>query len=196
MITILIVCVFFAFGSLFMAMYWETKIMRITMQDAVEDLVLLQDGNDIDLVYDEEEPVFEEEEVVMEDIDWLSFEKYGVETFFPDSWTFMDNPYVRPREIHFFADGQVHDVNSSDVGDFYVEIASRDLYTEKSVSKTESEPTNYTLYGEKVIAYFSGEDEVQTVWLLENDDTFYGFHFATDEARELLTEILQKVELD
>ncbi len=137
-ITVLIMCVFVAFGVLFSAMYLEARATRVIFQYALRDI--LRDGlsiaapgiNEQDATADDlgDEEVCcdtgEDEIVADEDVGWLWFSKYGFTAHFPNSWTYFDRPYE--KQVYFFADGVVRPDNSADIGDFVAAVVERDKY--------------------------------------------------------------------
>ncbi len=117
--TLMMLCLFVAFGSLFGAMYYETKLMRLSM-----DRVLGEALPKI-VVEDLSDQVAPE----MKDEGLLSFSKYDVKVSFPNNWTYLDKPYQ--KQLHFYADGVLREENSSAVGDLIVSFPAMDNYANK-----------------------------------------------------------------
>jgi len=135
MLTVLILCVFIAFGALFSAMYLETRITREIFQAALKDqlpsnlqapIALMDESAEV--VADEESPCCGES-VAADQIDfsqWLSFSKYGVKVLFPETWTYFDRP--EQKQIHLFSDGGVRDDGAADFGDVVISFIKDDIY--------------------------------------------------------------------
>jgi hypothetical protein len=135
----LTLCVFIAFAALFTAMYLETRATRLIIEKAFSDFI---PEVEIQPLTNEEPALTEqsvetepaetpaEQESAVKPIEWLSFAKYGVTVYFPNSWTFLDKPYK--KELHFFSNGKVREIDSDDIGDLSVAFtkidSSRDEY--------------------------------------------------------------------
>jgi hypothetical protein len=118
--TIMMLCLFIAFGSLFGAMYYETKLMRISMDRVLGDAlpkIVVSDG------------LGDATGIVPVESDWLSFEKYDVKAFFPKNWTYLDKPYQ--KQIHFYSDGILREANSTATGDLIVSFTATDNYANR-----------------------------------------------------------------
>lgn len=144
MLTVLILCVFIAFGALFSAMYLETRITREIFQVALKDQLPPNLQAPIAGVIDvaDEVALAEEKEVLADEetpccgesastdkIDfsqWLSFSKYGVKVLFPETWTYLDRP--EQKHIHLFADGGVRDGDSTEAGNVVISFIKDDIY--------------------------------------------------------------------
>lgn len=136
MLTVLILCVFIAFGALFSAMYLETRAAREIFQAALKDSLPKSLQAPIEFSAPAEEdpavavaPNEATPTVVAEQIDfskWLSFAKYGVKIVFPPTWTYLDRP--EEKQIHLFSDGVVRESDSEDLGDVVVSFIKDDIY--------------------------------------------------------------------
>jgi hypothetical protein len=139
--TVMIFCVFVAFGVLFSAMYLEARATRVIFQSALSDFLPSELALDYDYNYDSEETICESDkdlesvlfgedeelaEVQVEEPEWLSFSKYGFDVYFPGTWTFSDKPYI--KQVHFFSDGVVRQENTNDSGDMIVALVDKDNY--------------------------------------------------------------------
>ena len=117
--TVMMLCLFIAFGSLFGAMYYETKLMRISMDrvlgDALPKIVVADEQGNAAAISTEN--------------DWLSFEKYDVKVSFPKSWTYLDKPYQ--KQIHFYSDGILREATSTATGDLIVSFTATDNYANR-----------------------------------------------------------------
>ena len=130
MLVILMICIFFAFGALFSSMYLEVRMTRIAFENVFSKAVFDPTYN-WEFGLDSSDLVKEgkniEELKKPEDLDWLSFSKYGVSVSFPDYWTYSDKPYQ--RQIYFHSDGVVRDENSRELGDLIVYATNKDNYS-------------------------------------------------------------------
>ena len=117
--TIMMLCLFVAFGSLFGAMYYETKLMRLSMErvlgDALPKIVVAD--------------TFDPSTLAPSEKDLLSFEKYDVKVSFPNSWTYLDKPFQ--KQLHFYSDGVVREENSAATGDLIVSFPAVDNYANR-----------------------------------------------------------------
>lgn len=122
---VMIVCIFFAFGALFSAMYMEVRMMRVGLDQTLGLAPTYELQANVEEAL---ETAFEDEccEGVEKENNWLSFEKYGVNVSFPPAWTFLDKPFQ--RQLHFYADGNVREEGSSDIGDLAVVLIDKDNY--------------------------------------------------------------------
>ena len=196
MITVLIFCVFIAFGVLFGAMYMETRITRVIFQEALKDILPAQftsaftpsesseafswmSGN-IDA--DDLEAELDEDILEIED-DWLSFAKYGVTTYFPNSWTYFDRPYV--KQVHFFADGQIRPDDSEDVGDVIVTVTDSNNFADE-------ESSLISIAGKIGFKYYVDS----TAIVIPVSDQFVQIEFAENLESEIAKVFIRKFQLD
>lgn len=185
-ITVLIVCVFFAFGTLFSAMYLETKLLRTNVEFILGELMTPNNvyGNNALVPETPLEPSQPEPE-------WLTFSKYGLTVKFPGTWTFLDKPFE--SQVHFFSDRRFRDEGSADVGDFY-------LYITKSKRAFSADP--WTLK-QVTIAGLDGElstatinNQVQSVFVLPFGKKYVELHFTGETAQAAMEQIMTLLKLD
>ena len=193
-ITVLIVCVFFAFGSLFTAMYLETKVMNSIIVDYVnlqEEVGLVDQG-----IYEDEGD--DDFGLLYEEIEWLSFEKYGVEVSFPNSWTYLDKPYQ--KEVHYYSDGIVREPGNGDMGDLYLQVLSKEeadevMASDRVVSKPQSFWVDTDFLAEKVM-YRADNNLAEFVLIKTNDpNVFYRVMFESKKALDIMDDVLQKLDI-
>jgi len=162
MLTVLILCVFIAFGALFSAMYLETRITREIFQAALKDQLPPNLQVPIAGLVDADEDVSDAEEApccgesgVTDQVDfskWLSFSKYGVKVFFPETWTYIDRP--EQKQIHLFSDGGVRGDGSVDLGDAVISFIKDDIYKNypaESLAISGQMSKRYAVPGEDVL---------------------------------------------
>ncbi|NQT50055.1 hypothetical protein HQ571_05145 [Candidatus Kuenenbacteria bacterium] len=147
MMTALILCVFVAFGILFSAMYMETRATRVIFQHAFSDFFPAPVAS-VDTAADlEEDELLELEEIAEyeaegccgvveeEEVEWLSFEKYGFRAYFPNSWPLLDKPFEKTPEVHFYTDRTIREQGDADIGDFVIAQVKTDNYKEDYAGK-------------------------------------------------------------
>lgn len=169
MITVLIVCVFVAFGVLFSAMYLETRMTRLVIEAAFKDFVpaaVQPVDNSAAVAEDEPACCATDEDMAAEVTEadtatWLSFGKYGVTAYFPNSWTYLDKPFQ--KQIHFYADGVVREDNSSDIGEIAIIIGKKDNYAtgeyeKRLVSVAGKIGIEYDLSDKNAVVFSAGKD--------------------------------------
>jgi len=118
---IMAVCVFIAFSALFASMYMEVRLMRISLNNYLVGTVLTQ--KPVAEVPNSDSAV---QQPIEKEIEWLTFEKYGLKIYFPNKWTFLDKPFS--KLINFYSDGVVRDDSAKDTGDFQVAFVAKDYY--------------------------------------------------------------------
>ena len=192
-ITVLIVCVFFAFGSLFTAMYLETRMMNAVITD-----YLYPDSelgyNNIIVETEDVEPEMDD----VKEIEWLSFEKHGLEVSFPNSWTYLDKPYQ--KELHFYSDGIVREPGNGDMGDMYLQVLDKDdadlvMASDRVVSKPQSFMVDGDYLAEKVM--YKSDDNLSEFVLIKTDDpdVFYRVMFSSVDSLAVMDDVLQKLDI-
>lgn len=188
-ITVLIVCVFFAFGSLFTAMYLETKAMNAILIDYL--------NGEVEVMMETDAQADSDQVTESAEIEWLSFGKYGITMYFPNSWTFLDKPYE--KELHFYADGIVRLPGNGDVGDMYVQVLNQQeaddyLFSDRVVSKTQAFVIDDAL-AEK--AMYQGDDGLNEFVMIRTADPTinYLIMFDTQEAMDIMAGVIEKIDL-
>lgn len=196
MITVLIFCVFIAFGVLFSAMYMETRITRVIFQEALKDILPAEFSSSFtpsdsseafswmsgDI--DSDELTSDVEEDVLEiDDNWLNFSKYGATVYFPNSWTYFDRPYV--KQIHLFSDGAVRPDDSEDVGDVIVTVTDSNNFADE-------ESSLISIAGKIGFKYYV--DNIAIV--IPVSDQFVQIEFSEDLETEIANGFIRKFELD
>jgi hypothetical protein len=192
-ITVLIVCVFFAFGSLFTAMYLETRVMNSMVVEYINadgDF----DSQDYDII--DSDVVEDLDEVAP--IEWLSFELRGVEVSFPNSWTYLDKPYQ--KELHFYADGIVREPGNGDMGDMYLQVlnkadADEVMASDRVVSKPQSLMVDGDYLAEKVM--YKSDNNLSEFVLIKTDnpDVFYRIMFSSVDSLKIMEDVLKKLDI-
>jgi hypothetical protein len=188
MAVVLILCVFFAFGSLFSAMYLEVQSLRYSFEIALDQAAIA--GINLNKPAIESSDVEKVEVVEEEEISWINFEKYGFRIHFPASWTYLDNPYKNfEKTVDLYSDGKIHDYGETR-GNVIVRVVNEweepELYTsKKEITLNDSSAVLYTV---------SAETELSIITLIENDGKFIELSFNNLDT-SLISKILSKFEL-
>lgn len=170
LLIVFMLCVFFAFGSLFCAMYMETKIMRVNLEKYLNGSMT---------------PVaVSAEATAVPEIQWLSFAKYGVNVSFPNSWTYLDKPFQ--KQINFYSDGRVRSDDNKNTGDLVVSIVARDNYQAEYIR------TPRPVAGKISFGYQVNDSQVVLVPLAKG---FAELQFKAAVPLEIRDGILQRFEL-
>jgi len=121
-LTIILVCIILAFGSLFGAMYYETRLMRISLErvlgEALPKIVVADQSG-------EKQPTL----AVSDDEEYLTLEQLGFKISYPKQYSYVVKETV--NQVHFFKDGEVRSLASSDTGDMIVSLTKNDNYAGK-----------------------------------------------------------------
>jgi len=179
MVTVLIVCIFFAFAALFSAMYMETRMMRVSFDNILLEIQAQNgqlDGFEImDDISAMEEAVF----------DWQNFAGYGFTTYYPETWIMQDKPAEKRIDFTYKATDDNANVPEGsyyilhDVGDYA--LKNKAISTEKiTVGGVE---------GNKYVVK-DGDNE-KTVVVLPLNGKFVQFHFAN----YIIDDILSRFEI-
>ncbi len=198
-ITVLIFCVFIAFGVLFSAMYLETRASRVMFQEALKDVLpagfnidseynvtadnVDEEVYDEDIVYDDVEENLTLSGVNMDFETWLSFSKYGVLVYFPNSWTYFDRPFE--KQIHFFADGLVRADNSTEIGDLVVSFADENNYKELTAKLV-------SVAGKIGFRYDLGDSQEI---IIANNDKYIEISYTNELEQEVVEQILENFQI-
>ena len=196
LLIIMLVAIFFTFSALFGAMYVETKMMRQQLE-GVYNQVIVEIDEVSDLVVEPEKDVVVEKKGDAYDVEnWLSFEKYGFEVLFPDSWTFLDMPYV--KQVHFFNDGVVRDDLKVAQGDFYVSVVDENVYEDMNPLKT-------FLVSEEYVGkiYIHSVDDInKNILVISVGDSYVNLYFSVKDndgevviSQELIASIIDNFKI-
>ncbi|MBT4722764.1 hypothetical protein HN958_00275 [Candidatus Falkowbacteria bacterium] len=188
MAVVLILCVFFAFGSLFSAMYLEVKALRYSLETAFEQAAI----QGIDLAAPEIDSSDKTKSLpaAEKEIEWINFEKYGFNIYFPSDWTYLDNPYKDyEKTVDLYSDGQIHDYEDPR-GDVIVRVLNE--WTAPEDAKYQKTVELNGLSANMYVTVANGDATASIV--LNNDDNYIELIFNGVET-ELMTQILNKFEL-
>ena len=195
LITILILCVFLAFGVLFGAMYLETKVMRQVFQQIISvdesyETNLIKSSINKDSEIDEAKmKKLTSSHMVLDVEDWLDFSKYGVSIKFPNSWTYSDNPY--DKEISFYTDGKVHEFEESDSAQLLFK------FDVESWASKYDDSVHFSYGGQEVMirSYPAGEKTTTLMVFPDGNDSFIELTFdKKDISFQTVVEMLQGLE--
>jgi len=188
MAIVLILCVFFAFGSLFSAMYLEVKALRYSMEIAIDQAAV--QGIDLDAPDIDSSDKNKEVPVEAAEVEWINFEKYGFNVHFPSSWTYLDNPYKNyEKTLDLYSDGQIHDYDGPR-GDVIVRVVDEWEAPETLNNKKELKINDFSA------VLYSSSDKSNTTYIvvIDNQAKFIEITFNNLNV-ELVGEMLDKFEL-